>query len=191
MPPALFTFSAPGPVELRPVFTTTDAPLRPAWLTLFTMALLERSQNILDVYQGHHLHSTRLKDELQERIDQASLKASEDITQHTNSSHGDAASTTAAFIQQDPSSLAKEVAQQEEFTKQVKFLWAESNNKRKFVHYLMDGHREHITSRQCMQAEEARLAAKAELKGWKQAAQERRDRIAATARQLDSGRGCG
>lgn len=150
------------------------------------MALLERSQNILDAYSSQTLHSTTLKDELQDRIDQASLKAFEDITQHTSSSHGDA---TAAFIQQDPSSLLKEVAQQEDFTKQVKFLWAESNGKRKFVHYLLDNNREAITSQQCMEAEETRKAAKIELKNWKQAASERRQRIAETAKQLDTGPG--
>lgn len=148
------------------------------------MSLLERSQSILDQYQSQQLHGTQLKSELQARIDEASLKQSEDITQHTSSSNGD---STFAFVQHDPSRLAKDVSSQQDFTRRVKLMWSESNTLRKFTAHLMDPNSQDVSLVECKEAEDLRLNAKAELKSWKAAAQSRRDLLLRTSEALDSG----
>lgn len=149
------------------------------------MALLERSQNVLDTYQSHSLHSTGLRAEMQARMDEATLKLSEDLTQHTNSSAGYDA--TSAFVQHDSTKLAADVSEQEAFMKQIKFLWAESNNKRKFVAHVMDSSSVTPSGAACTEAEEGRLRAKKALKEWKNAAQEKRVELAKVTKELDSG----
>lgn len=149
------------------------------------MALLERSQNALDAYQSHSLHSTGLKAEMQARMDEATLKQSEDLTQHTNSSSGYDA--TSAFVQHDSTKLAQDVSEQEAFMKQIKFLWAESNNKRKFVAHVMDSSSVTPSAGACAEAEEGRLRAKKALKEWKAAAQEKRVALGQVTKELDSG----